>query len=212
MNIAWKLSLVYKGQSSPKLLESYTLERLPVIAAMLNKTTTLLKTSFSSSDTEKTFQRGGELKMLGVNYRGSPIVVGGKEQRETQAIDPYRNAEDGKLAPGDRAPNASVGLFDIFKVTHHTILVFGSPGLAHDVVTAVEGWKTRVKVVFIVPAGSREQKPGGVSHLLDDEDGSAVTNYQVSEKGVVVVRPDGAIGAHSEGADCVKQYAELVFV
>lgn len=212
VNIAWKLSLVCNSHSSPKLLESYTLERLPVIAAMLNKTTTILKRSFSSPDAEKAFHRGDELKMLGVNYRGSPIVVGtNKAQRETQEIDPYRNAADGKLATGDRAPNASVGLFDIFKVTHHTILVFGSPGLAQDVVTAVERWKAPVKVVLIAPTGSQEQKPDIVDSLLDDKDGSAFTNYQISEKGVVVVRPDGVIGAQSDDADCVKQYADRVF-
>jgi len=36
-NLAWKLSLVYKGHASAALLDSYQEERLPIIAEMLGK-------------------------------------------------------------------------------------------------------------------------------------------------------------------------------
>ncbi len=40
LNLAWKLALVQKGLAPQSLvLESYTKERLPVIAAMVSKTT-----------------------------------------------------------------------------------------------------------------------------------------------------------------------------
>ena len=47
-NLCWKLALVLKGKASAKLLESYEIERLPVIAQMLKMTTHLLSRDFMS--------------------------------------------------------------------------------------------------------------------------------------------------------------------
>ena len=38
-NLAWKLALVQRGLASPSLLRTYTEERLPVSAELLNQTT-----------------------------------------------------------------------------------------------------------------------------------------------------------------------------
>ena len=42
-NLAWKLALAYKGLSPPSLLETYSTERIPVIAEMLDISSDLLK-------------------------------------------------------------------------------------------------------------------------------------------------------------------------
>ena len=46
------MALTLKGQSSPKLLESYETERLPVIAEMLKMTTQLLSRDMQSGDNQ----------------------------------------------------------------------------------------------------------------------------------------------------------------
>ncbi|KAI5988821.1 FAD binding domain-containing protein, partial [Pisolithus albus] len=101
-NIAWKIALVYKGLSPASLLDTYTIERLPVIAEMLGFTTEMHKLMFNESHAEHTprsnadengnvesqferaMRRRGKLYMLGVHYRcpyqstlhhTSPIVV-----------------------------------------------------------------------------------------------------------------------------------------
>lgn len=75
-NLAWKMALVYKGLSPMSLLDSYNEERLPVIAEMLNQTTTLLNQTFRSRRPESAaWIKGGSLLQLGVNYRWSSIIL-----------------------------------------------------------------------------------------------------------------------------------------
>ncbi|KAF4609916.1 hypothetical protein D9613_010247 [Agrocybe pediades] len=47
-NLAWKLALVLKGLAPESLLDTYNEERLPVIAEMLNMTSTILKKTFEN--------------------------------------------------------------------------------------------------------------------------------------------------------------------
>jgi len=111
MNLGWKLALVMKGLASPTLLDSYTAERLSVIASMLEKTKLLANHTFTSSGDmskmEAAFTRGHELFQLGVNYRGSKVIVDESPQAtEDEVIDSYRSGEDGQVRAGDRAPDA----------------------------------------------------------------------------------------------------------
>ncbi|KAF7965869.1 hypothetical protein HWV62_41190 [Athelia sp. TMB] len=134
------LSLVAKSLAPASLLSSYTAERLPVIAEMLNISMQLQKLVYSPR-VEKWMERGGKLLQLGVNYRGSTIVVDETEpEPETPAADGAGtiNADsytvDGALRGGDRAPDApelvrlggTTRLFDIFKSYLHTVLIFSS--------------------------------------------------------------------------------------
>ncbi|KAI6117888.1 hypothetical protein EV401DRAFT_2179727 [Pisolithus croceorrhizus] len=130
-NIAWKMALVYKGLSPASLLDTYTAERLPVIAEMLGFTTEMHKLMFNESDAEhaprssaddkdnsktvesqfeRAMRRGGKLYMLGVNYRTSPIVidefVSPPTPRGTAVNSTYGDTQEGVLRAGDRAPDA----------------------------------------------------------------------------------------------------------
>ena len=51
-NLGWKIALALKGQSSPKLLESYEYERLPVIAEMLDMTTRILSRDMHAGESQ----------------------------------------------------------------------------------------------------------------------------------------------------------------
>lgn len=125
-NLAWKLALVLKGLANPTLLNSYTTERFPVIAEMLNLTTTLYQRTFSGNsglhtllqradatkaDIDESAKDAGwyrdrKLFQLDVNYRWSEIVY---DERFPDAETDERNAygvEGQVVRAGDRAPDA----------------------------------------------------------------------------------------------------------
>ncbi|KAI6003383.1 FAD binding domain-containing protein [Pisolithus marmoratus] len=125
-NLAWKVALVYKGVSPSYLLDTYTVERLPVIAEMLGYTTKMHKLMFDESDTKRTpslnadgngnskknvesnrervLRRGKSMYMLGVNYRSSPIVIDDSGVAAVQHA--YGEIQEDILRAGDRAPDA----------------------------------------------------------------------------------------------------------
>ena len=257
--------MVYKGLSPASLLETYTDERIPVIAEMLDVTTNLLQrvvepgpNDKKERDPESTFERawtrGKHLFMLGVNYRTSPIVIDEFFSiPSSQVHSSYRSPEDGVLRAGDRAPDApdlmpvtstartssgesGARLFDIFAPTHHTVLTFvPSPSVpvVRQVLSVLEelGKKTSKKLVkhmVILPPGSEgakdtpakvdQGKGGGGSMKFDDEmfvdrAGHAHSAYVVdqSDAKVIVVRPDGVVGAVVRGGEGVGRYFGKIF-
>ncbi|KAI6108294.1 FAD binding domain-containing protein [Pisolithus sp. B1] len=128
-NIAWKTALVYKGFSPASLLDTYTAERLPVIAEMLGFTTEMHKVMFggsgvehtpqsiaddddkskgAKSDLDRRLRRTNNMYMLGVNYRSSPIVIDefAPTSEASAAHGAYGEIQEGVLRAGDRAPDA----------------------------------------------------------------------------------------------------------
>jgi hypothetical protein len=124
-NLAWKLALVHRKLAPESLLDTYTEERVPVVAAMLNQITALLKENWEGKlgdpppahEGLSAWKHNGGLLQLGVNCRWSSVVV--DEQRdviediageyyaaeEDEAVDPDVYA-DRRLFAGDRAPDA----------------------------------------------------------------------------------------------------------
>ena len=60
-NLGWKLAHVVKGISPPSLLETYTEERIPVVAEMLNLTTKILEATMDKPSNETGWKRTGNL-------------------------------------------------------------------------------------------------------------------------------------------------------
>ncbi|KAI6018079.1 FAD binding domain-containing protein [Pisolithus microcarpus] len=232
-NIAWKIALVYKGLSPASLLDTYTTERLPVIAEMLGITTQIHKQMFGDigSNLERAMRRKKNVYMLGVNYRSSPIVV--DEFVSTlggSAHSAYGEMQEGVLQAGDRAPDApnlvsvitpnlagSTRMFDIFASTHHTIIIF-APSLAtpavQSMIVTLQGVisKELAKRVVVLP-GSHSEPGEHVEKVLVDQAGHAYRGYVVEEGGIkiVVVRPDGVVGAIVHGVVGLERYFEGVF-
>ncbi|KAJ8495188.1 hypothetical protein ONZ45_g12974 [Pleurotus djamor] len=152
MNLGWKLALACKGIAAPNLLDSYTAERLPVIAEMLQITTKLHGVTLKEGAlSDNAWKRGGSLDQLGVNYRGTQFVLDEIEGRTLGPWNHYEQRLSGSLVAGDRAPDASglvplsaqgnvtsdaTQLFDIFSATKHTILIFPRAG-DHSTVASV---------------------------------------------------------------------------
>ena len=216
-NLAWKLALVLKGRSPPSTLESYSSERLPVVATMLDLTLNLTKNVFGAKkDQEMSFYRDTVLRQLGVNYRGSSIVVDDMTV-DGEVFDPYRSGVAGVVRGGDRAPDApglktvdgkTLSLFgSVFGSSYHTLLVFGEP-------PKVSYPADLVKTVVVVPEGvdfPNNSQDGQI--VLSDTQGYVHKHYDVDSRALryIVVRPDGAIGALATKEDSLKEYFDKIF-
>ena len=176
-------------------------------------------------------EREQKMNMLGVNCRSSPIVL--DEFTQAEPMNSYRVLDEGVLVAGDRAPDAPelglVGaqatngaetetrLFDVFCPVYHTVLVF-APDVASstDVLEVLKRYPGDViRLVIVLAQGSEvtTAAQAGVTVVVD-RGGHAYRGYLAvkGEKKVVVVRPDGVVGAIVHGAEGVGAYFANIFV
>lgn len=124
------------------MLDTYTEERLPVIAEMLKKSSGLFNNSARSeatgADKQSSWRRGGELHQFGVHCRWSSIVLDERTPKEDEPVDPYgrNHSPTDVVRAGERAPDApglailgaatpeTTTLFKLFDVSRHTVLIF----------------------------------------------------------------------------------------
>ncbi|KAF7318435.1 FAD-binding-3 domain-containing protein [Mycena chlorophos] len=243
-NLAWKLALVQKRMAPASLLDTYSEERIRVIAHMLSLTTELYQKTMDTfklqqqdkdDDAFVLGQRGRETSMLGINYRGSSIIsdsnIAGAGRGAGPAAAYDIEAHTHAVArPAYRAPDApglklegSTGtqtrsLFDVFDVTKHTVLVFASPGSGSKDLDAILGFVSSLpegaaQAVRVLPAGFPETENSGKFELtLVDALGHAYKEYGASNTAVsvVVIRPDGVVGAMERDVDGLKGYFRKV--
>ena len=225
-NLGWKLALATKSLASPRLLDSYSAERLPVIANVLGVTKELLKKAVEldphddAPEEDSPYHRGLKLYQLDINCRGSSIVVDGLDGES------YKLGE--RLRAGDRAPNApgivplNVGLqpgttqlFDIFSSNRHTALIFVKGD--ENVKPYLELLKhypqhTVFPVIVLQQGDERNVEVFGKTSVVQDSAGHCWKSYS-TEHGtkVVIVRPDGCVGAMGRSPGVVEEYRDLVF-
>jgi len=235
-NLGWKLAHVIKGFSPSSLLDTYTEERLPVVAEMLNLTTKILKATLDKPTSDAVWQRSGSLDQLGVNYRGSSIVVDqstdsgvGPETRKVHSA--YGLEVGGLLRAGDRAPDAlglveiksdnqqsseSTRLYRLLSPTRHTVFIFAEAADVPATLAAIaKNRKELVRVVILLRAGNTDMPQNAVARdVFEDRDGHAYDAYKGADGAneVVIIRPDGVIGAIVRDVDGLEQYFRTVFV
>ncbi|KAF7350749.1 FAD-binding-3 domain-containing protein [Mycena sanguinolenta] len=223
VNLGWKLALVQKGLAPEALLNTYSEERLRVIAQMLQLTTDLHKKIFrgDSKNPDEGWFRGGDVQMLGVNYSGSSIV---QEDDAVQgaSVTPYSTSGAGHIRAAYRAPDAPglvrVGsegaptrLFSIFSVEVHTVLLFGGDDTTRAEVLGRLP-KEAVRAVLLLPQGQTTTNASSPALVLEDRAGHAYAGYgmRVDELTVVIVRPDGVVGAVAIDAEGVERYFQKI--
>ena len=237
-NLGWKLAHVIKGLSPPSLLETYTEERLPVVAEMLDLTTKILKATIDKPGSEEGWRRRGNLNQLGVNYRWSSIVVdqntdssAGPSGREAHSA--YDAEADGVLRAGDRAPDApglvkvnfdnqksseSTRLFELLSPTYHTILIFAEAADSdvHATLQTLQAKfsKELVRAVVLLRTGTTNVIQDIAYDVFEDRDGHAYDAYKGAEgaNGIVIIRPDGVTGAIVKDVDWVDRYFRAIFL
>ncbi|EGN99774.1 hypothetical protein SERLA73DRAFT_88431 [Serpula lacrymans var. lacrymans S7.3] len=230
-NLCWKIALVEKNISPVSILDTYNTERIPVIAEMLNLTNVLFNKGKDVQTAAARFQRGEQVYMLGVNCRGSPIVFD-EFVTDAKPADSYRLIQDGCLQAGDRAPDApglvdimypggttTTRLFDIFQPIYHTVLVFTADyTTVAQIVSALGLYDSNViRTVVVLPANAvttDESVSTPANLTLMDQNCHAYAGYVVGDKQtrVVIVRPDGVVGAIVRGEEGLKKYFNGIFV
>ncbi|TFK39683.1 FAD binding domain-containing protein [Crucibulum laeve] len=229
-NLGWKLALVHKGLSPPSLLDSYDAERLPVIAEMLNKSTSLFKQTIKPGATlgDSAWRRDGDLQQLGVNYRSSAIILD-EEASESVAPAAYNSGSETEARAGDRAPEAaglvditnedkSTSLFKIFGASYHTVLVFSGTVEEHTALAEAskklpKGTVHSVLIASTADEVTTQHKDLFSQVLLDPQHIAFSTYWTPSDSlGVVVVRPDGVIGARARDVSGLQKYFSGIFL
>ena len=233
-NLGWKLAHVIKGLSPPSLLDTYTEERLPVVAEMLNVTTKILEAAIVKPINEAGFRRTGNLNQLGVNYRWSSIVVdqstdsdagpGTREARSAYAVEASELLRAGDRAPdapglvnkvNNQKPSESTRLFKLLSPTYHTVLIFAEAANVHATLQAIARFpKDIVRAVVLLRVGTTNTIQDVACDVFEDCDGHAYDAYKGAEgpNGIVVIRPDGVTGAIVKDVDWVERYFKTVFV
>ncbi|KAJ7481766.1 FAD binding domain-containing protein [Mycena latifolia] len=234
-NLGWKLALVHKGLAPTSLLDTYSEERIRVIAQMLKLTTDLYNKTFdqvamgAEAADDSGWKRGGDLSMLGVNYRGSSIVLEDAAGAGAAAsASAYAKAADSRVQAAYRAPDAPglvragssdapTTLFAVFRASVHTVLLFRGDAAAGASISGVLGRlpQDAVRSVLVVPQGQTAGDDATLfAEALEDRAGHAYAGYGLipGELAVVVVRPDGVVGAVVPDAEGVEHYFRKIFV
>ncbi|KAG6886207.1 hypothetical protein C0993_010769 [Termitomyces sp. T159_Od127] len=216
-NLGWKLALVHRGLASPALLRTYSEERIPVIREMLDRTTRILKCTFTER-TSESWNKANGLLQLGINYRWSSVVLDERKRAEDaefsdfdfgdedeeepcDAIDAYGGSTEGILRAGDRAPDATAlvdlskhtttcRLFNIFTPRHHTVLIFSRAlDQCPAIIRTLKGLPPDL-VQSVVVLSRGQGIPAycqGVTSVFEDWEGHAHDAYAIKDEWAVVV-------------------------
>lgn len=178
-NLGWKLAAVVRGASAV-LLDSYEAERRPVALGVLALSNARLQQVMEEKSLST--RRDASTMQLGISYRGSVLV---RDDRD----------ETAPLRAGDRAPDATGlvtlngerRLFDLTRGGRFNLLNFGPA-------TAIDLFPLGLKPLHIV------EQPTSLNELADSE-GHLSHAYGATDRTLVLIRPDGYIGAISDAGD-----------
>jgi hypothetical protein len=206
-NLAWKLALVMKGSAASNLLESYGLERWPVERRVLSQTDFVTNVMGGRNRfmawmrdhigpilvaNETVARQMRELvSELAVDYKDSPFVV--------------RDKSDGKIKPGERAPDAALKcnneekrLFELLRGEGHHLLVLSDDPKDVDLGNFMEG------EITVHPIRRAADDPS----LIVDSLGRADDIYGWDR--AYLIRPDGYVGAACVPDDIPSMLADYV--
>lgn len=207
-NLAWKLALVIQGKAQPLLLDTYSIERSPVIKNIVEKTEFFTKKMLF----DQTFL--GQLKKWGHLIAEEPPLLKKASNELTQVSLSYEKSpiidyqmELNKEAPlpGERAPNVIMGdkmaLYHYFSVTAHTILIFiPSEAEGHDL-KAIHPFKKQIEERFpglLNVITICKENIVGIEGGIVDKSGKIYEHYHVAGWAVYIIRPDNYIAYYSE--------------
>jgi 2-polyprenyl-6-methoxyphenol hydroxylase-like FAD-dependent oxidoreductase len=198
-NLGWKLDHALCG-APDALLDTYQAERLPIaqddlaaggVAAGVQAVTKSLLNKETSTEQKpaSAIPNAVILSQLGITYRGSPLA---RDLDNTTGI-----------RAGDRAPDApcvyatngeQVRLFDLFRGTHFTLLVFGD----QPVLLLPDVYNSSLRAYTV----TRPRSTTAISdHILIDSEEYASHAYGITGDALILVRPDGYIGLTGGSTD-----------
>ncbi len=214
-------------------------EMLQISTKLLNRAFAAKAAEHNSASL--TTRRPKSLDQLGINYRWSKILIDERrpysEDTASSALSPYGTGSEGdsSIHGGDRAPDApelvvvnpnagdgkpSTSIFSVLQPTQHTALLFvANLAEAKSILDGFSTWaKDTVKVVAVLPKGTDYASVDITDYegaVLVDQQGHAHDAYGAvvdDEFPVVIVRPDGVIGAIVKGKEGVEKYHKGIFL
>lgn len=196
INLSWKLALVMKGQADPKLLDTYTDDRLPVIQNVLNLTEGL--TDFLGN---QSLLYRSAFNLIAPWVAGREFVQRTVTQRMNQLLLNYRESTisishnaAGTLRGGDRMPNLKVqnvggesegtpqSLFDFLSTDLFTLLLANltkAEATLHSAQSRLANWKNIIHQTYNIKSA-----PG---------DEVSFRSVFGSKSSLILVRPDGYV-------------------
>ena len=202
INLCWKLALVVHGRAEPALLDSYQTDRLPVISNLVRTTETATR-AFNSANpvvhqlltriapialgTEAVQNKGTRvLGEVDSGYRRTPLSAGAGSR--------------GPLHAGDRVPDltlrhdgAEAPLSALLDLTCLTLLVFEPGDATVTRSSRLPAWREHLRAWDdLIVTREVAPHPEQPRQLAGDAD---LTRILLAEGGLLLVRPDGYLGA-----------------
>ncbi|MDT7812930.1 MAG: hypothetical protein QOJ42_2846 [Acidobacteriaceae bacterium] len=219
INLAWKLAFVLKRQADPKLLDTYTDDRIPVIRNVLTKTEGLTDVIGSENPvfrsvfshiapwivgTEFVQENSTErMSQLSLNYRDSPLSVSHHSLGSLRAGDRVPNLDVqvvGGRGEAMREPTAA-RLFQLLNTDRFTLLFANlndAETTHHSVQSSLSPWKGLLEIYSIAPSANAEQP---------------FTSIFGPKPALILVRPDGyaAFTGSADSLDSLAKYLKSWF-
>lgn len=205
-NLAWKLALVIKEKAKFSLLESYQIERYPVVKEIVDQNEYFTKLALfgenflselkklsqklsngSHIDLEKKF--GNQLTQLDIQYKNSPIIN-------------YEHKPN-LLQPGQRAPDQHVGqstLYRYFSITQHTILLFTGRNSTNESLEKISHLQKSLENQYpeLIKSYVIHKDQLHDSNTIVDTNWIIHESYQINKPAIYIIRPDTYISSYSE--------------
>lgn len=213
-NLGWKLAYTVRGLASPQLLDTYDAERWPV-ARVVRRLTDLA----FLGEAEEVWPIGmlrGALAPLALPFLEgrrvpSPLIrlVAGLATRYRRSPGTAGPKPANGPGPGERLPDAPVRANGIDQRLHAVlrpigfhVLCCGDGAWDQERMSAItERWAPTVHLHRLHAIDESRPDLGTEPGWLADIEEIALPRLGVVDTAVLVVRPDGYVGARSEGAD-----------
>lgn len=208
-NLAWKLALVINKQAKESLLDTYALERYPVMKALVDRTDEVTKMALDDqaflrklrSFTRKVTRShirlskkiGTEITEVGIRYQ-SPIIE--------QLSPSVKSPRAGERAP-DVVLSSNKNLYHYFREPKHYVLLFTGVAPTEKQLLKIQDIKTKIfknyanKVMDVIIVSSVATNQEVLNQLIDTE-GKIHNAYAVKLSTICVVRPDTYLAYRSK--------------
>lgn len=217
-NLAWKLALVIRERAHPSLLDSYQLERHPIVLDIVQKTELMTKLMVSRNKFQNAIRNiilriarhsrfilnkvCMRITQLAIRYRKSPIIS-------------YQNSISGASLPGALAPDVQITstdrLYDHCKNTHHNILLFAGTDSNPDTIASLLELQKKITQHYPDIASAyliTNDAAQIANHVIYDVDNQIHKRYHVRSSALFIIRPDQYIGASNKSGfwDTIQTY------
>ncbi|GHO49345.1 FAD-dependent monooxygenase [Ktedonospora formicarum] len=217
-NLAWKLALTCKHEVSPRVLDSYEVEREHVGRKLLRGTELISRLVLAhdslpsrvrdhvapllSNNNFIRKQLANTISQVQIAYKHSPIV---HDQQPKSLYSPLQEGE--RRQAGERAPdihillgNTPMRLYVLCRSTHHVLLVFTNrqqPDQDLEIwgkldTLIKQKYRDLIDAYLILPRQPGIKDSGRTRAIYDAHEAIYAT-YGIANNGLVLIRPDGYI-------------------